>query len=145
MMNRRDMFGATVAVAVAVAPVASAAVSPDAHLIELGRSYAALHTQYMRASEASSEAYYKAKNDLSRPNPVDDAAYAACEAREDALYKKVCALEHTILRTPCSTMEGLRVKALVAHNNREPDDMMDLSEKAAFAVVDYVMNGGMFG
>lgn len=68
---------------------------------------------------------------------------AASEA-EDALYEKACELERAIIATPCSTLAGLRVKAMVAHNNREPaDHEPDFPTTAAFSVIDALLNGGL--
>lgn len=74
---------------------------------------------------------------------MDAVGHKQASDAEERLYERVCELERSILAAPCTSLAGLKVKALVAHNNREQDDVMDLSERAAFAVVDYVMNGGM--
>ena len=108
-------------------------VSADAALVALGRHYTSLREQHEQAAEAGLVAYDKAK---------EDPGYASYEKKADALYKAVHDLEGQILRSPCTTLEGIRVKALVAHSNRDPQDHMDLASKAAYAVVDFVLRGG---
>jgi len=63
---------------------------------------------------------------------------------EDGLYERLCEIERAILAAPCSTLAGLKVKAMVADNNRAPEDHTpNFSEIAAFAVVDLILNGGL--
>lgn len=121
--------------AVADAVRASAATDPDANLIELGRRYSTLHADYVATSKLASSAYAAAKTD-----PSQHGEYLAILEREGPLFQQVSDLEEAILKSPVATLEGLRVKALVAHNSREPEDHeMSYGEQAAFAVVDFVL------
>lgn len=70
--------------------------------------------------------------------------HKAATAAEDALYDRVCELEKAILAAPCTTLAGIRVKAVVADNNRPlASHTPDFSEEAAFTVVDLILKGGL--
>ncbi|GAA0212391.1 hypothetical protein QOZ96_003608 [Brevundimonas nasdae] len=121
MLSRRHLFGASAAaVAVVALPVAvEAAAHPDAKLIDLGRQWAAAMT---------------IKNAASGFGPDLAAAYS-----------RVGEIEEQIVATPCSTMEGLKVKARVAKEVLYPTTSVDNDwrDTVGLSVVDAILNGGL--
>lgn len=129
--------------AIADAERASASANPDARLIELGRRYAIQQGDFVEASRRCERAYKVAKIDTTIAHPEDDPDYLEAKNAADALLERVSDLEQEILESPASTLDGLRVKALVAHNNREPDDHdLGYGDAAAYSVVDFILGHG---
>lgn len=64
----------------------------------------------------------------------------AASDREDELYDLVEDIQADILSAPCSTLQGLLVKARAADRMRPPPSIgMDRSEDAAFSVIDTLL------
>ena len=104
------------------------------------------NTRASEKMEPRARALMKAYDDheAAEQRLVISTGHKAASAAEDAFYEKTCELERAIISSPCSTLAGLRVKALVAHNNREPADYEpDFPTTAAFSVIDALLNGGL--
>jgi len=147
-LNRRALFGVPATVATMAAPANAAPAHPDARLLELGREYDVVWTAYWKA-RTSAQAAESAFEAVRTPTGRElDPRYAARRAAQDRAheieaeaYEVAWRLQARIIDEPCRTLEGLRIKALVAHHNREPGDL-DFSEKASLSVVDFILKMG---
>ncbi|MGX1587355.1 hypothetical protein [Brevundimonas diminuta] len=133
MLNRRTFFGTTAAVAIAATPLAvQAAVQPDAELVALGAAYERAKFELDEAARVA---------DLARQG---DAADAADEQWEKA-YSRFNEIEDKIVALPCHSLDGLKVKAMVAKYRLDPVSSPDCDWKdiCALSVVDFILSGGL--
>lgn len=133
MLNRRTFFGTTAAVAIVATPLAvQAAVQPDAELVALGSAYERAKFELDEAARVA---------DLARQG---DAADAADEQWEKA-YSRFNEIEDKIVALPCRSLEGLKVKAMVAKYRLDPVSSPDCDWKdiCALSVVDFILSGGL--
>ncbi|GEM_PF-2764698 len=136
MLNRRTFFGTTAAVAIAATPFAvQAAAQPDAELVALGPAYERAKFELDEAGRVA---------DLARQGDAADAADAADEQWERA-YSRFNEIEDKIVALPCHSLEGLKVKAMVAKYRLDPVSSPDCDWKdiCALSVVDFILSGGL--
>lgn len=136
MLNRRDIFGVTAAVAMAAVPIAvQATAHPDAELIALGADFEQAKSGL---DSAAREADRIAKNG-------GQAAADAANVRWEEAYAYFNAVEDRIVAMPCRSLEGLKVKAKVAKFRLDPAGSPDSEWKdvCALSVVDFILDGGL--